>query len=218
MKNNSKIILFDLDGTLSDPKEGIINSVLYALKVKGLVEKHPEDLDCFIGPPLHLSFQKRYHLSPEESIEMLAIFRRYFAEKGIFENKLYPGIYELLKNLHRQNYILSLATSKPTHFAKQVLEYFKINEFISFVSGANLDGSRTDKAEVVAYAKEISGNKADEDYLMVGDREFDIRGAHANQLKACWVSYGYGDQAVVLAEKPEFVCPTVRDLSNLLLR
>lgn len=217
MTSKTNILLFDLDGTLTDPKEGILNSVHYALKQKGIVEKHPEELHCFIGPPLHISFKNRYHLSEEEAFEMVRIFREYFAEKGIYENSIYPGIFDLLKALKNQNKILSLATSKPTHFAKKVIEHFKIDPFIDFIAGANIDGSRTDKKEVVAYAKEITGNKANEEYLMIGDREFDIQGAHFNRIKGCWVSYGYGVDSIVKKENPEYICKTVEELTQLLL-
>jgi phosphoglycolate phosphatase len=182
-----------------------------------MIEKHPEELLHFIGPPLHLSFKNRYHLSTEQAFEMLHIFREYFAAKGIFENTLYSGIPELLKALKKQNKIISLATAKPAHFAKQVIEHFKIAPFIDFVAGANTDGSRTEKKEIVAYAKEITGNKADAEYLMIGDREYDIMGAHFNQVEACWVSYGYGEEAIVMKEKPEHICNTVAELSDLLL-
>jgi len=217
MANKASILLFDLDGTLTDPKEGILNSVHYALKKKGITENYPEELLRFIGPPLHLSFKNRYHLSDNDAFEMVRIFREYFAEKGIFENTLYPGIIELLTELKNQNKTISLATAKPTHFAKQVIEHFKIAPFVDFIAGANADGSRTDKKEIVAYAKEISGNKSDSEYLMIGDREYDILGAHFNKVKACWVTYGYGEEAIVLKEKPEYICQTVSALSDLLL-
>ena len=217
MSIKASVLLFDLDGTLTDPKEGILNSIHYALKKKGIIENHPEELLSFIGPPLHLSFKNRYHLSIEEAFEMLRIFREYFAAKGIFENTIYSGIPELLKELKKQKKIISLATAKPTHFAKQVIEHFKIAPYIDFIAGANTDGSRTDKKEIVAYAKEITGNKANNKYLMIGDREYDIMGAHFNQIEACWISYGYGEEAIVMKEKPKYVCNTVAELSHLLL-
>ncbi len=217
MASKASILLFDLDGTLTDPKEGILNSIHYALKKKGIIENHPEELLSFIGPPLHLSFKNRYHLSIEEAFEMLNIFREYFAAKGIFENTLYSGILELLRDLKKQNKILSLATAKPTHFAKQVLDHFQLSDYVDFIAGANTDGSRTDKREIVAYAKEITGNKADAEYLMIGDREYDIMGAHYNNVEACWVTYGYGEEVTVTKEKPEYVCNSVAELSSLLL-
>ncbi|MBN1649851.1 MAG: HAD hydrolase-like protein, partial [Bacteroidales bacterium] len=165
---NPSVLLFDLDGTLTDPLEGIVNSVLYALKKKGIKENHPEELRDFIGPPLHLSFLNRYHLSEAEAFEMVRIYREYYSEKGIFENTIYPGIYDLLKMLKQQKKIISLATSKPTFYARQVVEHFKIAPFIDFIAGSNTDGSRTDKTEVVAYALEISGQKPAHEYLMIG--------------------------------------------------
>lgn len=217
MSIKASILLFDLDGTLTDPKEGILNSIHYALKKKGIIENHPEELLRFIGPPLHFSFQNRYQLSEDEAFEMVRIFREYFSTQGIFENTVYSGIPELLKTLKKQKKTIALATAKPTHFAKQVIEYFKIAPFIDFIAGANTDGSRTDKKEIVAYAKEITGNKPDAEYLMIGDREYDIMGAHFNQIEACWVTYGYGEKAIVMKEKPKYICHTVAELSSLLL-
>ncbi len=217
MAVKATILLFDLDGTLTDPKEGILNSILYALNKKGIHEVNPEELVCFIGPPLHLSFQKRYHLSEPEAFEMVGLFREYFAEKGIYENSIYPGVFELLRELKNRRKTLALATSKPTHFAKQVIDYFKIAGFFDFIAGANIDGSRTDKKEVVAFALELTGNKPKNEYLMIGDREHDVRGAHFHSVEACWVNYGYGDEKIVLLEKPEFICHSVAELAELLL-
>lgn len=217
MAVKASVLLFDLDGTLTDPKEGILNSVHYALKKKNIVENHPEELLSFIGPPLHLSFKNRYHLTDEKAFEIVSVFREYFAVKGIFENTLYSGIFELLQELKRQKKTIALATAKPTHFAKQVIEHFKIAPFIDYIAGANTDGSRTDKKEIVAYAKEITGNKPDAEYLMIGDREYDIMGAHFNNVETCWVTYGYGVEAIVVKENPKYICHTVADLSDLLL-
>lgn len=217
MAVKASVLLFDLDGTLTDPKEGILNSVHYALKKKNIVENHPEELLSFIGPPLHLSFKNRYHLTDEKAFEIVSVFREYFAVKGIFENTLYSGIFELLQELKRQKKTIALATAKPTHFAKQVIEHFKIAPFIDYIAGANTDGSRTDKKEIVAYAKEITGNKPDTEYLMIGDREYDIMGAHFNNVETCWVTYGYGVESIVLKEKPKYICHTVAELSDLLL-
>jgi len=217
MKNKASILLFDLDGTLTDPKEGILNSIHYALNKWGIKEEKPEELIHFIGPPLHHSFRNRYQLSEEESLEIVEVFREYFAVKGIFENKIYPGIFDLLKALKAQGKIISLATAKPTHFAKQVIEHFNIAPFVDFIAGANSDGSRTDKKEIVAYAKQLTGNHPNDQYLMIGDREYDIAGAHANSIKACWVSYGYGKPEIVHEYKPAYTCHKVSDLKALLL-
>lgn len=213
----AEVLLFDLDGTLTDPAEGILNSIHYALKKKGINEKHPEELRSFIGPPLQWSFQHRYQLSDTETVEIVRIFREYFAQQGIFENTIYPDIPELLKSLKKKNKIISLATAKPTHFAKQVIEHFQIDSYVDAISGANLDGSRTDKKDIVAYAKELTGNLSPENYLMIGDREYDIAGAHFHSIPACWVTYGYGESSIVLKENPEYVCQSVEELSYLLL-
>jgi len=132
-------ILFDLDGTLTDPGIGITNSVMYALKTYGIRESDREKLYPFIGPPLKDSFQKYYGFSPEQSMEATFRFQEYFSRKGLYENRVYEGIPELLEGLFARGRTLILATSKPEKFALQVLEYFELNKYFSCVCGATMD-------------------------------------------------------------------------------
>jgi len=205
-------VLFDLDGTIIDPKEGIINSILYAVEKSGLVENHPETLDCFIGPPLHHSFQKRYQLSEDAAMDMVRKYRVYYSEKGIYECHLYDGIEEVIKELHQRGVFLSLATSKPTEFADQLMEHFGLDKYFSFTAGALFDGKRTDKKEVVAYALENIPPFKKEEILMLGDREFDIEGGKFHELKTAWAKWGYGEDDVVLPFSPDFILDKPLDL------
>jgi len=198
-------ILFDLDGTITDPKEGIVNSILYAVKELGLEEKHPETLDSFIGPPLQHSFRDRYHLSDEAAMEAVRIYRVYYAEKGIFECHLYDGIEELLQTLYEENIFMSLATSKPVKYADQLMQHFGLDEYFEFTAGALLDGKRTDKKEVIQYALENIPPFEKDEILMLGDREFDIDGGKFHQLQTAWAKWGYGNSEVVLKSNPDLV-------------
>lgn len=145
-------ILFDLDGTLTDSGQGILNSVAYALEKMGIEEPDIANLNRFIGPPLYESFSRFYQLSPEDTQSAVDAFRVYFKEKGMFENQLYPGIIPLLEELRTAGKTLVIATSKPEIFAKQILEHFGIAHYFDVIAGASLDSSRISKADVIGYA------------------------------------------------------------------
>lgn len=207
-----KAILFDLDGTIIDPKEGIINSILYAVKELGLKENDPDALDSFIGPPLQNSFKERYALSDEEAMEAVRIYRVYYAEKGIFECHLYEGMEELLQKLYEENIFMSLATSKPTKYADQLMQYFKLEEYFEFTAGALMDGKRTDKKEVIQYALDNIPPFERDEILMLGDREFDIEGGKHHKLPTAWAKWGYGEEETVSGSNPDFVFAKPLDL------
>ncbi len=149
MKN---YLLFDLDGTLTDPKEGICTCVQYALSAMGIEEPDLDKLEPFIGPPLKDSFQEFYHMSEEQAQAAVEKYRERFQDKGIFENKLYPGIPEMLRALNSKGMFLGVASSKPTVFVKKILEHFEIARYFKVIVGSELDGTRTNKDEVVAEA------------------------------------------------------------------
>ena len=183
-------VLFDLDGTLTDPYEGITRSVQYALARYGINVEDRGPLAAFIGPPLNESFMKYYGFSEEESYRAVEVYREYFRPKGIFENELYPGTVTLLERLTDAGKEVILATSKPEIFAKQVIEHFNIAKYFSKVVGSELDGRRTDKAEVIKAALEGTDGPA----VMVGDRMHDVAGANANGIPAIGVLWGYGSR------------------------
>ena len=146
------VILFDLDGTLTDPGRGITNSVAYALNKFGIEVADKKELYKFIGPPLTDSFEKYYDFSSEDAIAAVEYYREYFKPKGIYENEIYEGIPELLQSLKENGKKVILATSKPEIFAKEILKYFGIDVYFDFVAGATLDKTRTKKGDVIAYA------------------------------------------------------------------
>ena len=184
-----KVVLFDLDGTLTNPKEGITKCVQYALRRFG-IERECEELISFIGPPLKEKFMEYASLSEEDGIKAVEIYRERFAPIGLFENELYDGILQLLENLKKQGKVLAIATSKPTVFAEKISEKFGIAPYITLLEGSELDGRNTDKALVIKNAMQKLGAHK-ENTIMVGDREHDVIGARKNGIDCIGVSYGY---------------------------
>jgi phosphoglycolate phosphatase len=209
-------ILFDLDGTLTDPKEGIVNSILFAFNKLGIHENSIDELDTFIGPPLRESFLKRYNLTNELADKAMLYYREYFSVKGIHENKIYPGVKELLESLCAHNYKLFVATSKPTVFAVEVLRHFKIASYFNAITGSNLDNTRTDKTEIISYLVSTYGLEA-RDSIMIGDRKHDIIGARNNSMKTIGVTYGYGSQEELLSYQPDFIANNCKEIEALLI-
>lgn len=188
------VILFDLDGTLTDPKEGITKSVHYALKKMGIEVKNSEELTPFIGPPLQESFKTYYDMNDQQVQEALHYYRERFKEKGMFENEVYTGIAELLTALSAQGLKLAVATSKPTVFAEAILHHFNLHHFFNCIVGSELDGTRTAKAEVILEVmKQLHLSSAD-GCVMIGDRSHDIIGANENNMDSIGVTFGYGSR------------------------
>lgn len=208
-------LLFDLDGTLTDPMEGITKSVQFALKKQGIIEEDLWNLTKFIGPPLMDSFQKYYGFSEEEAKQAVIDYREYFAPTGKFENKVYEGIPEMLAALKEKEFTLALATSKPEVFALDILEHFGLKQYFDFVGGALLTG-RTDKAEVISYVLQSIGADKEET-VMIGDREHDLIGAAKNDLFSVGVLYGYGDREEHEKAGAGQIVETVEELGDYLL-
>jgi phosphoglycolate phosphatase len=216
MIKDVKTVLFDLDGTITDPFQGITNSVAYALKSYGIQVKDKRELQVFIGPPLYASFMKYYGFSKEKSMEAVERYREYYSNKGVFECALYPGIRELLKKLNASGKKVVLATSKPEFFAKQILEHFNIDKHFSFLAGATMDSRRVEKADIIKYAFEnLSDNTSFA--VMIGDREFDILGAKDRGIFSIGVTYGYGNREELLTAGADYICESVEDIEKILL-
>ncbi len=187
------ILLFDLDGTLTDSGKGIMNSVSYALEKFNIRETDPKRLRRFVGPPLKESFLNFYGFSEEEGERAVAAYREYFTEKGIKENKLYPGIREGLTALKGKGFRLGIASSKPEVFVEQIARDFQITEYFDVMAGSLLDGGRTDKAQVIEEALRRLG-ASPEQTVMVGDREHDAKGAACLGIPCAGAVYGYGSR------------------------
>ena len=214
MKNYS-VVLFDLDGTLTDPAIGITNSVMHALKKYGITVDDRRELYKFIGPPLHESFEKFYGFSREEALQAVEYYREYYRDKGIYENIVYDGVEMLLKNLYNSGKKIILATSKPEIFAREILRYFNLEKYFYYAAGANLDGSRTDKAEVIEYALKEGGVTDKSAAVMIGDREHDIIGANKNGLDSIGVLFGFGNREELENAGATYIAETVEELCKL---
>lgn len=188
-----KHILFDLDGTLTDPGVGITSSVAYALEAFGIHVEDLSSLNCFIGPPLWESFRVYYGLSESDAHLAVEKYRERFSTVGLFENELYEGVPQMLARLRDAGCVLAVATSKPTVFASRILDHFSLSPYFNYALGSELDGRRVDKAEVVAEVMAQLGATA-ADTLMVGDRKHDVLGAASCGIPALGVLYGYGDE------------------------
>jgi len=209
---NYKYILFDLDGTLTDPKLGITKSVAYALKSYGIEVEDLDSLLKFIGPPLKDSFVKYYGFSEEQGVEAVERYREYFKPYGIYENKVYDGVENMLAKLMKCGKKVILATSKPTVFANVILEHFNLKQYFTCVVGSELDGSRVKKGDVVAEALRQAGVTDKSVAVMVGDREHDIIGAKENEIDSVGVLYGYGDRTELETAGAGHVVESVEEL------
>lgn len=210
-----KNILFDLDGTLTDPKEGITNSVAHALDYFGIHVADRNDLCKFIGPPLTDSFAKYYGFDAKKSLKAIEVYREYFSVKGIFENRLYDGIITMLEKLSRMNRQLFIATSKPEKFAVQIAKHFDFYRFFKAVRGIPLDREGMTKGEVIAgVIREFSLDRAQT--VMVGDRSYDIMGAAENGIDSIGVLYGYGDRDELEGANAGYIADSINQLTNYL--
>lgn len=215
--------LFDLDGTLTDPREGITKSVQYALAKQGIDEPDITKLEFFIGPPLRDSFMTAYGMTREKAEETVAFYRERFAPIGVLENKVYEGIPELLKVLDEKDVKIAIASSKPTVFIHQILEHFRIKQYFDVIVGSELDGRRDTKEEVVEEALrqlgilEMDETEKKASCAMIGDRKFDIHGAKAHGLTGIGVGFGFAEEGELEAEGADYVVATVEKLQELLL-
>ena len=209
-------VLFDLDGTLVDPKEGITKSISYALAALGIEESDFGKLCSFIGPPLQDSFRDVYGMSEDEVSFAIEKYRERFSDKGIYENEVYPGILELLASLKSQDVRVALATSKPTVYAIRILEQFGLCEFFDYGLGSELDGTRRAKADVVKGVLAWLGDPELSECVMVGDRSHDIVGAQACGIDSIGVLYGYGSSSELAGSGATFLAATVNELKALL--
>lgn len=216
-----KYLLFDLDGTLTDPGVGITTCVQYALKAFGIEEPDLNKLTPFIGPPLKESFKEFYHMDDEQAWKAVEKYRERFDDVGIFENEVYKGIPEMLRLLQSKGFYLAVASSKPTVSVERILEHFDLRKYFCVVVGSELDGTRVNKEEVVMEAlnrlfsyKPIQYSQV----YMIGDRKFDVEGAKALGVESVGVTYGYGDIEELKVAKADYIVRSVEELQNFLMR
>lgn len=221
---DKKYILFDLDGTLTDPKAGITKCVQYALASAGIDEPDLDKLECYIGPPLDVSFKRFHGMNDEDAWKAVEKYRERFKDIGIFENDIIDGIVQCLEALKEAGKTLILATCKPEEFAFRIMKHFELEKYFTVMAGSGLDGTRKYKNEVIeeAFARllEIENENIIEmkaDAIMVGDREQDINGAHEAGIEAVGVRFGYAAENELEDAGADYIVDTVQQLTKLLL-
>ena len=210
-------LFFDLDGTLTDPALGITNSFKYALKYFGREIPSYETLCTFIGPPLNDTFKNLLNFEDEKIPEAIKKYREYFADKGLFENSVYPGIPELLSTLKQSGKKLVVATSKPEDFSVRIIEHFGLTQYFENVCGSLRDETRTKKDEVISFAIERNNISDKSKILMIGDRKHDIIGAKKTGIKSCGVLFGYGSREELETAGADFIAKDISQLRSILL-
>jgi len=216
-------LLFDLDGTLTDPKLGITTCVQYALRKFGIEEPELDKLEPFIGPPLADSFREFYDFDEEMAAQAIVYYRERFSTVGLFENEIYPGIDRMLAHLKKAGRMLAVASSKPEVFVRKILKHFEIEQYFDVIVGSELDGTRSQKEEVVEEALRqlhrinMMSDKRDNDRIvMIGDRKFDIQGAKLFNLVSVGVTFGYASPGELEEAGADYVVDTVEELEELL--
>ena len=218
-----KYVLFDLDGTLTDSREGIVNSIEYMLGHYQITVKNRDELQPWLGPPLKESLMKYCGFAEGKALEGVNVYREYFDRQGIFENQVYPGIEDMLKELKGQGYHLLVATSKPEVFAVPILEYFHIDSYFEHIVGSELSGERVRKGDVIKEAlrrfgaEGKAGEKGERAMVwMVGDRKHDVIGAGEAGIPCVGVLYGYGGYEELSQAGADRLVSTVGELARLL--
>ncbi len=212
-------IIFDLDGTITEPAMGITNAIIYALDKYNIKVEDRSTLYKFIGPPLRDSFKEFYNFDDEKAEEAVRFYREYYSVKGVVENDIMPGIEESLNILKDAGCKLYVATSKPEYYAKQILENLGLVQYFHIVAGSTMDGSRDKKELVIGYLLEQIGKEdiALDRCLMVGDRKFDIEGAVNCNLHHMGVTFGYGSREELLDAGAMYIVDTAKEMTDIIL-
>jgi len=210
------VVLFDLDGTLTESAPGITRSIAYALETAGVPPLDAATLLRFVGPPLFDSFRDIAGLDDAGAAAAVSAYREYFIEHGMYDNSVYPGISELLQALLDDGRRLAVATSKPTPQAVPIIEHFGLSKYFEVVLGPATDGLDTTKADVVADVLQTMGIPANPDVVLIGDRSHDVVGAHAVGISSIGVTWGYGSREELRATGADVIVSDVEELAELL--
>ena len=217
-----KYVFFDLDGTITEPEEGIINGVLYALSKFEITVEDRTTLYSYIGPPLRDSFREFHGLSEEEAEQAVLYYREYYSTKGIYQNGIMPGMEAAFQTLREHGCHLYVATSKPELYAKQILEYLRLDGYFDIIAGSTFDKSRDTKAAVIEYL--LTNIAADQtkppvdDIIMVGDRKFDVLGARAFGIETIGVLFGYGSKEEFEACDCRYFAENAEEMVRIILQ
>ncbi len=212
---NFQVIFFDLDGTIVNSEQGIIDSVKYSLSFFDIFEENSSILRQIIGPPLETSFTNLFDFSPDQTKQAVLRYRDHYAEKGVHEFSVYEGMKDVISALHQSGIPLAVATSKPTKFAKIMLESADLSDFFQVVVGSGPERD-LDKSSVIKNTLTHFEGVDRGDILMVGDRKYDILGAHAHGLHSCAVTYGFGTLEELQATQPGFIIHSPKELLTIL--
>jgi len=210
-------IFFDLDGTLTDSKLGITRSAQYALESFGIIVENPDELKCFIGPPIRRSFQDFCGFNDDDVERVVEKFRERYFVTGVFENEMYAGIDSVLHELKNAGKTLMVATAKVKTLADTVLSHFGIDKYFDYVSGSEMDGKRSEKGEIIQYALEQNNITDVSGCIMIGDRKHDIIGAKSVGMKSVGILYGYGSFEELTDAGADHIVENVDDLPAFLL-
>lgn len=217
-----KYVFFDLDGTITEPEEGIINGVLYALSRFGITVEDRTTLYPYIGPPLRDSFRDYHGLSEEDTEQAILYYREYYSTKGIYQNDIMPGMEQAFWTLRKHGCHLYVATSKPELYAKQILEDLKLDGYFDIIAGSTFDKARDTKAAVIEYLiTSIAANQikpAFDDIIMVGDRKFDVLGAREFGIDTIGVLFGYGSKEEFDACACRYVAADAKEMVKMILQ
>ena len=212
-----KHILFDIDGTLTEPLRGIINAITYAMPAMGLpIPKDTNALRVIVGPPLIDSFQSIFGLSPEDARRMLTVYREYYADRGLFEAHVYDGIIPLLDTLQKDGYLLHTVTSKPIEYVEPLLERFALRRYFTFLAADDLACTRHGKSLVFQYLLDHVPDVTAENTIMVGDRKFDVIAAHERGMRVIGCAWGHADPGELEAAGADFIARTPDEVRQII--
>lgn len=215
-----KNIFFDLDGTITEPVMGITNAIIYALDKYNIKVAERSELYKFIGPPLRYSFREFYGFSESDSEQAVKYYREYYADRGLIENEIMPGMEQALKTLKEKGYKLYVATSKPEPFAIKILENLNLAQYFDIIAGSTMDNTRDTKELVMSYLLEQigieKGSEAIKDIVMIGDRKFDIEGANCFDMDSIGVLFGYGDREEFEAAGATYIVETAEEMVDVI--
>jgi phosphoglycolate phosphatase len=219
MAKNYEYVLFDLDGTITESGKGVLNSVNYAMKKLNLPMPSTDEVPSrlFMGPPLSFSFDTYCHVPKERIADALVYYREYYTEKGIMECEVYDGVVDLLKRLSERGKKLLVASSKPETYVIRILENFQIKDYFAFVGGADLEGKRSEKTDVMIYTLKSAGVQNMDTAVMVGDRKYDIIGAKDMHMDSIGVSYGYGSVEELKEAGATYIVSTANEVGSIVL-
>lgn len=212
-----EIVLFDLDGTLTDAAPGIVNGMRIVFDRFGIEQPDETTMRTYLGPPLAVTWREHYAFTDEQITQALAIYREYYHDVGMFENEVFDGIPDLLQQLNNDDVILATATSKPDYSATRIIEHFGLRDHFAFIGAANLEGTRDSKALVIEHTLErLNAKSTTHRILMVGDRHHDVHGAREHGIDTIGVLWGYGDAdeltdagAIALVHQPHYLLETL---------